>query len=499
MACDADRRAPRGRREPSWGPRGRGAPAPASGRGARAARRRPANGWRGWLAAILAGVLALLGGLVAGGAGARVVADTTPAAEPEPARVLGDVRPQPADPVAAEAYRSCSITSQTNAPGALEFHGSAIDAATGEVLFEQRADDANPTASVLKLLTTTAALQVLGPDYRIPTRVYQGAERGEIVVVGGGDVTLNALAPGIPSYYAGATAFLSDLAQQTKDAWAADPSHAGVPITSIRIDDSLFEGDWHATWSDKDRTDGYVSHITAFQVSGDRQTATAKVSPRGEGPSLAAGRAFATAMGLGPEAVSVNGTAPEGAPKLAEVLSQPVSELVGYVIRDSDNSLAESLARLTAIKAGTGDTFEAIHPAVTTALENLGLDITGVKLADGSGLSRDNRVPPRFVVSLLTALRSGSSNLQPVLDALPASHMTGSLEDRLGQIPPGVIRAKTGWIDEVYGLAGFAHGEDGSEITFAFFVVGRVDPTNRDHLDAIAATVYGCGLRLAGW
>lgn len=479
---------------PASGDRSRGSAGAATAPG------RPPVPWFLWLAALV--VLALVGSLAwAAGGGARaIVGGAEGAADAIPAKVDGDVRQTPASPAAAEAFRSCTISSLTDSPAALEFHGYAVDSTTGELLFDDRGEQGTPTASVMKLLTSAAALSVLGPDYRIPTRVYAGAEPGTVVVVGGGDVTLNSMAPGIPSYYDGATGFLSDLAQQVKTAWANDPELSKTPIIRLQVDTSLFGGaEWQPSWLDADRTDGYIGAMSSFMVNGDRQTPTSKDSPRSLAPAQNAANAFAPMLGLTPAQVQLQGTAPAGAKLLAEVQSQPVRELVQYVLRDSDNTLAEALARLTAIQQGTGNAFESIHPSTTAALRNLGLDTSELRLADGSGLSADSRVPPRFVVQLLRVIAGGSSNLQPILDALPANAVSGTLQGRLGDVPAGAIRAKTGWINEVYSLAGYMNLPSGGQLTFAFFVVGTVQPANREQLDAISAAAYRCGEQLADW
>lgn len=455
--------------------------------------------WMTVLGAMTVGALAALGFLGGGAAGAFVSAADANASPPT-TKQHALVSDTPVDPAAADNYRTCSIHALAHAPEALEFHGYAVDSATGQVLVDDRGEQANAPASVMKLLTASAALATLGPDHRIPTRVYQGIEPGQIVLVGGGDPTLSSLAPGIPSYYAGATAFLGDLVEQVKTARSKDPALKGVNITSVAIDNSLFDGDWNENWSVEDRTNGYISHVSALQVNGDRQDPKAKHSPRSEKPALAAGEAFADKLGLPPTAVKENGKVPEHATQLGEIQSEPVSALVGYMLRDSDNTIAEALARLTAIKRGTGNTFTAIHPAIKQSLKDLGLDVEDMTITDGSGLSGKTRIRPRLVVELLQVISSGIDHQQPILDALPANGGSGTLDKRMTDLPLGTIRAKTGTLNQVLGLAGYIHGEHGTEITFAYFVVG--DPTsktNQDALDAITAGSYKCGAELAAW
>src|SRR5690606_34068446 len=133
---------------------------------------------------------------------------------PEPEVPVEDpARPVP-DPIAAPtALRTCSITPQTQTAQLGDLHASVIDATSGEVLFDRQATTPVRTASVLKMLTAAVALEVLGPDHRITTRVVTGATPETVVLVGGGDPTLSRLHAGQESFHRGAPK-LSDLAAQ---------------------------------------------------------------------------------------------------------------------------------------------------------------------------------------------------------------------------------------------------------------------------------------------
>ncbi|WP_424463520.1 D-alanyl-D-alanine carboxypeptidase/D-alanyl-D-alanine endopeptidase [Pseudoclavibacter helvolus] len=449
----------------------------------------------------LAGILALGAGFAVGGGGFALVAPALASEAQEPApKTLGAVREAPSAPAAAEPVRTCSIEDVASAAGALDFHGVVVDTESGEAIYERKATDAVPTASVMKLLTTTAAIEVLGPDFRIPTRVFAGSDPGTVIIVGGGDVTLASTDSGAASYYSGATATLAELAAQTRAAWSSDPTLSSTPLSQVLVDTSAFSGaQWQPSWSQADRTDGYISPISALMVDGGRQNPASLVSPRTDNPSGAAASAFAAKLGVATTGAAAD--VPDGARLLAEVWSQPVSELVHYALIDSDNNVAEMLARLVAIEQGVGTDFGAIQASTSQALAGLGLDTEGLVLADGSGLSADNRVPPELVADLLQVISKPEVAASQLLDDLPASGQTGTLQSRLTQlgVPPGAITAKTGWINEVYALAGYVTAADGSRLTFAFFVVGAVTPANRDALDAIAARTYSCGASLANW
>ncbi len=464
-----------------------------------------------WLASAAATAFVLLGaGAVSAGAavGSAQSPDapspvasaqpSTPEPSPTPSPTPTETaRPVPATQPAASRLRTCSIAALSTDPRLASFQGSVLNAATGEVLFDRGGDTPERTASVMKVVTSAAALAALGPDHRISTRVVRGAEPGTVVLVGGGDPTLSRLASGA-SVYPGAPR-ISDLAAQVRAAWAADPATAGTPITRIVLDTSLFSGPvWHPSWARTELSIGYSSEITALQVDADRADPGAIVSPRSEAPVSRAGAAFADALGV--DAAIVEGVAPAGAPVLGEVQSQPVSSLIQTALTISDNTLAETLARLVAIRVGAGNTQDALATGIPKALEPYGLDTSTMLIVDGQGLSPDNRVPPAFLAGLMVKVNAREGALGSIYDGLPVAGRTGTLTSRFtgeNAVARGNVVAKTGWIDTGYTLSGIITAADGTPLTFAFYAIGTVRDNAKIALDTITTGAYRCGNNLS--
>ncbi|HEY0374976.1 MAG TPA: D-alanyl-D-alanine carboxypeptidase/D-alanyl-D-alanine-endopeptidase [Amnibacterium sp.] len=423
----------------------------------------------------------------------------TSAAAPTPAITpTATATPKPKPTVQAVA-RTCSIAAAARDPRLLHFQGAVLDVKTGKQLFGRGADTPSRTASVLKVLTTAAALHVLGPGYRLTTKVVAGSAPGEIVLVGGGDVTLSRTPAGSTPYYAGAP-HLSDLARQVKKAWAADPAHKGVKITRIVLDSSYFGGpSWQPSWAVAERIDGTTPKMTALMVDGDRDNPYATVSHRSTDPVGRAGSVFAGYFG----SVKVTrGTAPAGARVLGAVHSQPVSTLVKQTLIVSDNTLAETLARVTAIVSGAGNTFSAEQAGTLGGLQAYGVDTTGIRIVDGSGLSDDNRVAPRYLTKLMVKVLHRDGALGALYDGLPIAGRTGSLSysDRFqgaAARADGQVHAKTGWIDTGYTLSGIIHAKDGTMLTFAFYALGSISESTKYALDGITADTWACGAKLS--
>ena len=364
-----------------------------------------------------------------------------------------------------------------------------VDVATGETLYG--ADPTSPAtpASTAKLLTAVAALTTLDPAATLSTTVVQGATPGEVVLVGGGDVTLSRTSPS-QSYFGAPT--VADLAEQVV---AALP--AGTPVSGVVVDNSLYTGPLTAAgWGTGDAPSSYAAPVTATAVDG------ARVQPGSEArsgqPGLDAGAALADALGA-PSASVTLGEAPEGAQTLATVESAPVARLVEQMLSLSDNMLAETLARQVAIARNEPASFEGGARAVLAALGDAGVDLTGVTLADGSGLSRQNQVPAAVLADLLAGAADGSlAGAGAVLSGLPVAGYDGTLFDRGDDDPataPGTVRAKTGTLNGVHALAGTVVTTDGRLLAFAVLADAATggEAAAEEALDEVAAELARCG------
>lgn len=384
--------------------------------------------------------------------------------------------------------------------------GTVVDVATGTVLLDRAAGQLAAPASTAKLATAAALLQVREPTDRIVTRSFAGAEPGQIVLVGGGDPTLSGAAPDQATAYAGA-ARLSDLA-------AAILGSGFGPITSIVVDASVFAGSTLGPgWDPADSPTSYAAPIEGLMIDGARATPTSV--QRTGAPALAAGAALAVLLGH-PGLPVAAGTAPPGAQLLAAVSSAPLLDLLEQMLQQSDNVLAEALARQVALATGAPASFEGASAATTSVLGALalpGLDAASLGLADASGLSTQERVAPAALAAILRAASDGAHpRLAPLIGGLPVAGWDGTLVDRYlvagvpstGSLPAdpaavaaaGVVRAKSGTLTGVSALAGVVVDTDGRELVFSL-IADQVPDVGTDAakraLDAIAGRLAACG------
>jgi D-alanyl-D-alanine carboxypeptidase/D-alanyl-D-alanine-endopeptidase (penicillin-binding protein 4) len=181
--------------------------------------------------------------------------------------------------------------------------------------------------------------------------------------------------------------------------------------------------------------------------------------------------------------------------EISRITSPALSEILNFTLLWSDNVLADRLARNAAAKLGYSRDDISLNLAFEEVLTSLGVNSTGLKVYDGSGLSHGNRVSARTVAELLLKIRN-EPQYQAVYDGLPLSGKTGTLKKRFqeyGSAAKGLVKAKTGWINTSVTLAGYIEAGE-SEYVFAV-IANRVTPTEssrdraRNIIDKMLATI----------
>ncbi len=371
------------------------------------------------------------------------------------------------------------------------------------MLYSVNASSGFAPASTTKVATAIAAIHLLGPAARFRTTVVTGSSPSAIVLVGGGDPTLAAGQPPAADYPQPAT--LLELAQRTARALRS----RGLRSVQLGYDTSLYTGPGTAAgWSASYIRTGNVSVITSLEVDQGRLTATgapedadlADGLPRAANPADQAAAVFARFLAL--DGISVHGsphpvTAPAAARPLAAVYSPPLAQIVQWMLEESNNVIAENLARHVAIASGQPASFAGGAAATQSALRKLG--VTGIQLSDGSGLSVDDRIAPAALVRLVT-VAADRPQLRSVLTGLPVANFSGTLLPDASVFGPGgaaawgVVRAKTGNLDTVAALAGIAYARNGQLLAFAIMA----DKLHAGELVAAASGMAGMATVLAG-
>ena len=422
----------------------------------------------------------------------------------------------PADTAAARPAGAAAPTAQglaamfgSRLPPAATGNGVGIEVAeagTGRVLYSANAGTAATPASTTKVVTAVAALTALGPDARFTTAVRQVG--GTAVLAGGGDPTL--AVNGYPSSDYPRPATLAQLAAATARALAARGHH------SVRLgyDTSLYRGPGIAPgWTDGLISTGNVTPIAALEADQGRLTAAGALEDSDDqvnyrsrtydpvGMTVAAFAALLARDGITVTGTPAAMTAPASAPLLASVSSPPLSAIVEQMLLESNNVIAEDLARQVAIALRLPATFAGGAQGDVTELRRLGIT-TPASLVDGSGLSPLDAIAPQTLVRVL-AVAASTPRLRGAITGLPVAGFAGTLSagnsdfGGIGGAARGVVRAKTGNLATVATLAGLAYDRSGDLLVFAI-MAPRVPGAQQlqpaaDAIDNAAAGLADCG------
>ncbi|MGI8751895.1 MAG: D-alanyl-D-alanine carboxypeptidase [Acidimicrobiales bacterium] len=328
----------------------------------------------------------------------------------------------------------------------------------GRTLFSARPAQELLPASNLKLFTATAALDKLGPDSRITTPVEAdhppvgGVISGNLYLVGAGDPILRT-----PDFVASLTD--PEATYTSLDTLAAQVRAAGVTRISgsVVADESRYDAQRVvATWRPSYLAEGVVGPLSAVDVDdgfasfgGGRDVASPQPAVQAAARLQSALRAAGVQVG-GP---AVTGTAPAGAVTVTSIASPPLADVLGAVLRTSDDTGAELITKELGRRFGTGGGTTVAGVAVIRAdLAADGLPIAQLRAVDGSGLDRSDRATCPLVVAALT--RAGPTS--DLASILPVAGRTGTLFRRMVNAPAaGRVIAKTGTLDDVSALSGF--------------------------------------------
>jgi serine-type D-Ala-D-Ala carboxypeptidase/endopeptidase (penicillin-binding protein 4) len=385
------------------------------------------------------------------------------------------------------------------------------DPATGRVLLSEHGTRLMTPASTTKLVTGLAALAVLGPGARFTTRVVRGATPDSVILVGGGDPTL-AVNP-FPARDYPQPATLASLAASTARALKAQ----GRRTVVLGYDTSLFTGPQLAPgWPAAYISAGDVTPIVSLEVDQGRLTAAGQpedsddpynLRPRSNDPAGLAAASFAALLaadGIRVTAGPAQTAAAQQAAQIASLTSPPLSAVLAQMLEESNNVIAENLARQVARATGEPASFSGAAQAVTGELGRLGVT-TGIRLMDGSGLSPQDAIAPAALVKVLE-LATDRPQYRALLAGLPVAGFSGTLSAGesvfagISGAALGSVRAKTGNLGTVTSLAGLAYDKSGGVLAFAI-MADRVPSAGllkeaANAIDAAAAALAACGCRL---
>ena len=401
-----------------------------------------------------------------------------------------------------------------------------------ELIFESRSGAALVPASLVKVATAAAALEVMRPDEVYSTEVFArtdalesiagGVLVGDVYLVGQGDPVLST--PRYASRYPEPVAH-TDITE------LADRVFANLAARGIRRIEGRLVGDesWfphgQRDYSQESLAEGadpvwkrsfvaanHAGPLSALQLNQGFSRYSWSVSSQGRGRHVRAANPAQHAASVFDDLLEARGmvitrrpvadASPEPGERtmLGAVESPPLSEILNRMLTHSDNTIAEMLLKEVGRRTAGSDRASAAASARQLLRENLGPAAAGVAIADGSGLSYSNRLTCAAVAGLLAEAGPGS----PLVEGLAVAGETGTLRNCSPVRSPGgdgqfnTVRAKTGSLNHVTALAGTAQADNGETITFAMIVnepdvilLGSCNRLRRTLLNAAANYTYG--------
>ena len=312
-------------------------------------------------------------------------------------------------------------------------------------------------ASNEKLGVTYTALVEFGPHYRFPTEILGEGRRagnvwrGNIVLKGFGDPSLTS----------------ADLERAVGVLW-----REGVRKVTGKVvgDASFFDGKqtapgWLPSFAGLESPP--LSALVVDRADVDDRLAT--------DPPLAAAidlKRLLAARGI-PAGAATTGRSTPGAAVLVTIYSERLTEILEFMDHNSDNFTAEMLLKaIGAQKSGYGTTADGAA-VVRQVLGGAGVPLAGVRIVDGSGLSRWDRVTGQEISALLLAIWRNPTIRAVVLGALPVAGESGTLAYRMTTPPAlGMVRAKTGTTDIASALSGYVGDR------YIFVTIDNGNPVN---------------------
>ena len=394
------------------------------------------------------------------------------------------------------------------------------DLFAGRQIFKKRANKPRLPASNMKLVTAVTAMETMGLDTRLPTTVVaEGAGGRKVVVKAGGDPVLTskqlsglarrtaaALVAGLPAAAAPAPP-ATDPPTPPVTTPPAPPTTVPVRL-KVYFDDSLFAAPTLAPGWPASYQPYVVRPVRPFVRDGRGGRDTA--ADAGSYFAAAVRSEVAKAVASRPDlevSVKYKGrtTADPAAVQIATFKGNSLAGAVSWMLLVSDNNIAEMLYRLSAVATGRPGTWAGGRDAALATLASLGVRTTGLVLADGSGVSRADRLTTTALVQLLRrAAAPDHPELNRLRSMLPVSGVSGTLKASNGRYTTapsrcarGKVSAKTGTLHDTIALAGYTRGADGRDKIFSIMVnnrpEGRYSPlSTRRAVDTLAATVTGC-------
>ena len=376
-----------------------------------------------------------------------------------------------------------------------------VNPRTGDTLYSKNAGKLFMPASNMKIITSAAALTLLGPDYRYRTtfltdgQVRDSLLDGNLLVIGRGDPTVSDRMRGT------ATTVMDALADSLR-AHGIRQISGSLARVGNAFPDSIYGYGWE--WDDLGEYYGAGVDELIFNEG----MAPTKLRPPPDtardslysGPAKNPAKAYLDAFhdALVRKSIRMDGAVrdsifptPFKMDTLFVLVSPPLREILPALMKPSQNQIAEILLRTIGLERGGLGTADSARKIVGQQLLAWGVQPDGFVIRDGSGLSDQDLLTPETIVRVLDRIQRDTA-FATYYNAMPIAGVDGTIDTRMKGTPAeGNVHAKTGTLAKARSLSGYVTSADGERLIFSILANNTTTPGSAvTHVaDEIAASL----------
>jgi D-alanyl-D-alanine carboxypeptidase/D-alanyl-D-alanine-endopeptidase (penicillin-binding protein 4) len=376
-----------------------------------------------------------------------------------------------------------------------------VNPRTGDTLYSRNAGKLFMPASNMKIITSAAALTLLGPEYRYRTTFLTDGEvrdsllDGNLLVIGRGDPTVSDRMRGT------ATTVMDALADSLR-------AHGIRQISGslARVGNAFPDSTYGYGWEWDDLGEYYGAGVD--ELIFNEGMAPTKLRPPPDtardslysGPAKNPAKAYLDALhdALVRKSIRMDGTVrdsilstPLKMDTLFVLVSPPLREILPALMKPSQNQIAEILLRTIGLERGGLGTADSARKIVGQQLLAWGVQPDGFVIRDGSGLSDQDLLTPETIVRVLDRIQRDTA-FATYYNSMPIAGVDGTIDSRMKGTPAeGNVHAKTGTLSKARSLSGYVTTADGERLIFSILANNTTTPGSAvTHVaDVIAAAL----------
>jgi D-alanyl-D-alanine carboxypeptidase/D-alanyl-D-alanine-endopeptidase (penicillin-binding protein 4) len=361
-----------------------------------------------------------------------------------------------------------------------------VNPRTGDTLYSKNAGKLFMPASNMKIVTSAAALTLLGPDYRYRTTfLTDGPVRdslldGNLLVIGRGD-------PTVSDRMRGTATIVMDALADSLRAHGIRQISGSLARVGNAFPDSIYGAGWE--WDDLGEYYGAGVDELIFNEG----MAPTKLRPPPDtardslysGPAKNPAKAYLDALhdAFVRKSIRMDGAVrdsilptPFKMDTLFVLVSPPLREILPALMKPSQNQIAEILLRTIGLERGGLGTADSARKIVGQQLLAWGVQADGFVIRDGSGLSDQDLLTPETIVRVLDRIQRDTA-FAAYYNAMPIAGVDGTIDTRMKGTPAeGNVHAKTGMLAKARSLSGYVTTADGERLIFSILANNTTTP-----------------------